>query len=107
MHISLDRSIYPHQSVYVRPTDDLLLTVDWCRQVIGADSVRQPGPRVDSPCAWSYVCVNWRGPGGTSLCYVFSFVSSAHKLLFDITFGHLGIYDTVVDLEADQHTAHN
>jgi len=81
-----------HSSVYISSTAHDCATVDWCRQVIGTVDALMP---LQASRAWSWHrrCV-YPNHIPTNCC-VFSFVDAQHKLLFDLAWSHLGIYDSV------------
>jgi len=84
----------PHTSVYISSTAHDRATVEWCRQVIGTVDVNNA-----RSWYWHRRCVY---PKLISTnCCVFEFVDARHKLLFDLRWGHLGVYHSVQSL-ADQ-----
>ena len=94
-----------HQSVYLcAVTNDQMEPAAWCTDVIGPGDIRGIIPASKPLKMWT--CVLQYGVLDTAfdldvVCCVFTFVHTRHKLLFDIRWGHLGIYDTAAALEAD------
>jgi len=90
-------SLQPHTSVFVWNGYSQSETYAWCTQVIGQGS---RAAKMDPSSTWHCVCRDLGTSSATKMCYVFTFINPAHKLLFDIAFGHLGIHDSVAALEA-------
>jgi len=96
-----------HQSVYIWNNHNTIAAGEWCIRVIGPGR-RQDYQHFDYPgLMWNCSCVESVSPHSViTECYVFTFINPAHKMLFDIAWGHLGIYDSVALLQADQHCAY-
>jgi len=92
-------SLQPHTSVYISNRTQVLAAYHWCTQVIGPSVYNRNVQQLD--VMWTFTCVDsgvlWAHDTTT---HVFSFVNSRHKLLFDLAWGHLGIYDSVAQLQA-------
>jgi len=83
-------------SVYMSSSiSDDRAALKWCRDTFGVSH------NVTNDVNWSfrYARVYIHGDCTVTDSCVFDFVDPRHKLLFDIRWGHLGIYDSVQSLE--------
>jgi len=92
------------RSVYIsnRSSDDLA-AIEWCRNTFAASHLGH-GIEFKEPC-WSFGYARVYIHRGCTVTVkelsVFEFANSRRKVLFDIRWGHLVIYDSVAALEAD------
>jgi len=86
-----------HTSVYISSTAHDRATVEWCRRVIGTVDAHMP-LQASRLWSWHRNCIYLKQD--STHCCVFRFVDARHKLMFDLAWGHLGVYHTSAELQA-------